>query len=222
MPEDNPIVPAPRGDLTTTGGSNPILDKMVKDALELAKASTELSDDARVVFKCPNLEKVVREALDKPEGEITRGDLQGLEKLEYHGWDDDKVSDLSGLEHALNLTELMLVGNHITDLSSLQGLTNLTHLSLNRNLIPDLSPLQGLTNLAKLDLYNNQLTNISPLQGLTNLRHLTLHQNQITDLSPLQELTNLTTLWLTDNQISQSQKDDLQRSLPNCYIYARG
>jgi hypothetical protein len=76
MPEDNPIVPAPRGDLTTSGGSNPILDKMVRDALELAKASTELAEpntelaeDVRVEFKCPNLEKAVRKALEKPEGE---------------------------------------------------------------------------------------------------------------------------------------------------------
>ena len=58
----------------------------------------------------------------------------------------------------------------------------------------------------------------SPLQGLTNLTWLVLGNNEITDISPLQGLNNLTRLGLGDNPISQSQKDDLQRALPNCRI----
>jgi hypothetical protein len=238
MPEDNPIVPAPRGDLTTSGGSNPILDKMVRDALELAKASTELderktdivetgnelAEDAQVELKCPNMEKAVREALEKPEGEITRGDMLGLDGFSVDTEDledSEKVTDLSGLEHAVNLTDLGLGSNsnQITDISPLQGLTNLTYLGLVDTQISDISPLQGLTNLTYLGLEGNQITDISPLQGLTNLTELFLFGNQITDLSPLQELTNLTNLYLESNQIHQSQQDDLQRALPNCKIY---
>jgi hypothetical protein len=226
--EDHSIAPVGRNDLTPSGGSNPILDKMVRDALELAKASTELaepntelSDDARVEFKCPNLEKAVREALGQPEGDLTRADMLGLEKLEYDAEeeeDNEKVTDLSGLEHAVNLMKLWLSDNPITDISPLQGLTNLTELTLWDNQITDISPLQGLTNLTELDLANNEITDISPLQGLTNLTKLWLDDNDISDLSPLQGLTNLTKLNLARNQISQSQKDDLRKALPNCKI----
>jgi len=80
------------------------------------------------------------------------------------------------------------------------------------------SPLQGLTNLTWLVLGNNEITDISPLQGLNNLRDLELWGSEITDISPLQGLNNLTRLGLGDNPISQSQKDDLQRALPNCRI----
>ena len=58
MSEDNPIVPRKGGELTKIGPKgNPILDTMVRDALQLAKESSELSEEFQVQFKCKNLER---------------------------------------------------------------------------------------------------------------------------------------------------------------------
>ena len=115
---------------------------------------------------------------------------------------DANISNLTGLEHATNLTYLDLFRNSISDLSPLSGLTNLTRLDLEVNSISDLSPLSGLTNLTTLNLGGNSISDLSPLSGLTNLTGLGLASNNISNISPLSGLTNLTYLDLLHNNIS--------------------
>ena len=113
------------------------------------------------------------------------------------------VSDLTGLDHAINLMELHLYDSHsISDISPITGLTNLTSLGLGHNQISDISPIAGLTNLTSLGLAGNRISDISSVAGLTNLTELDLGGNSISDISPLAGLTNLTELDLGDNFIS--------------------
>ena len=134
------------------------------------------------------------------------------------------ISDLTGLEFAINLEELWISRNPISDLSPLAGcinlirlhawdtpisdlspLANLTKLELLHcveGLISDMSPLAGLTNLKYLTLYTQRLSDISPIASLTNLRGIRLTHNDISDLSPLASLINLEMIAIYDNQIS--------------------
>ena len=97
----------------------------------------------------------------------------------------ENITNLTGLEHATNLTELGLGDNSISDISPIAGLTNLTVLDLQENNITDILPLAGLTNLTVLRLDDNSISDISPLAGLTQLRELYLANNSISDLWPL-------------------------------------
>ncbi len=102
----------------------------------------------------PNLESAIRDALEKPEGDITVADMESLTEL----WAGNKgIEDLAGLEYATNLTNLDLNNNEISDISSLSSLTNLIELHLVDNDISDISPLSGLT---KIDFLN-----LDPLQA---------------------------------------------------------
>lgn len=112
------------------------------------------------------------------------------------------ISDLTGLEYAVNLTGLYLFDNNISDITPLAGLTNLTGLYLYDNRISDITPLAGLTNLVGLYIYNNNISDITPLAGLTNLKGLSLFNNNISDITPVAGLTNLTALYIFDNNIS--------------------
>jgi hypothetical protein len=152
-----------------------------------------------VFFPDAELEAVLRGAIGKPTGRIYKSDLEGLTSLSaaYRG-----ITDLTGLEHCINLVTLDLHDNRISDISPLAGLTNLEWLDLSCNRIGDISPLAGLTKLKWLYLYTNQISNISPVANLTSLTYLFIHTNQISDISPLTNLTNLTRLLLSSNQIS--------------------
>ena len=150
------------------------------------------------------LRAAVEAALGKASGApITSAEMAALARLDAQNSD---IRDLTGLELATNLTDLMLSNSSITDLSPLAGLTRLTALSINAGsggtAITDLSPLAGLTNLTKLSLFQRQVTDVSPLAGLTNLRLLNLGANTITDVSPLAGLTNLASLSLWHNMIA--------------------
>ncbi len=152
-----------------------------------------------VTFPDANLEAAIREALNKPTGDITTEDMASLTSLDAR---QREIQDLTGLEHATNLTYLNLYLNQISDISPLASLTNLTDLWLSHNQISDISPLDSLTNLTNLGLWHNQISDISPLVSLTNLTKLDLLHNQISDISALASLTNLTQLHLSANQIS--------------------
>ena len=175
-----------------------------------------------VVFPDPNLEAAVRDALNKPSGDVTCADMQSLTELNAR---NRSIEDLEGLQNAVNLTSLNLAVNNISDLTPLEGLTSLTFLNLfsNDNVndltplrrltnlttlglaltdVDDLTPLQGLTNLEILGLANNRISDITPLQNLTNLTFLDLFENRVSDLTPLQGLVNLTSLDLRNNRIS--------------------
>ena len=114
------------------------------------------------------------------------------------------ISDLTGLEHATNLTELELYRNEVSDLTPLSGLTSLTTLKLSRNAIVDVGPLSGLTNLLDLHLNDNAVEDVTPLAALTNLMALRLRNNGLEDVTPLAALENLRILWIEGNPLSAS------------------
>ena len=169
------------------------------------------AQSARTVeFPSHCLELAVREALDRPLGEITYGDLEQVERLalvgnevledpsSYSYYMNDMtgdtsrgdVSDLSLLASMPNLEEVWLCRQQITDLSPLEGLP-LTTLVLCDNYIEDLSPLSSLTGLTTLWLGGNTPSDLTPLAGLTMLRNLNLDGAGSDQLTPLNSLAPL-------------------------------
>ena len=148
-----------------------------------------------------NLRAAIEAALGKASGAtITAAEMEALTRLTAR---DAGVSDITGLEHATNLTYLDLsYNNAITDLSALSSLIKIQYLGLEKNNITDISELSGLTNLTHLLLSYNAITDVSALSGLTDLRMLLLQGNNITDVSALSGLINLTLLDLAQNNIT--------------------
>jgi hypothetical protein len=87
------------------------------------------------------------------------------------------ISDLTGLEYALNLTYLRLSYTEITDLSPISDLENIEYLRFNNTAITDISPLSNFTNLTYFNANTvTGLTDISPLAGNTGLRTAILRE----------------------------------------------
>ena len=165
--------------------------------------SIQLTATAQTVaIPDPILREYIEEVLGKAPGTpITVTEMATLTSIEIQ---EQKrgINDLTGLDHAINLTELHLYDSHsISDISPIAGLTNLTSLGLGHNQISDISPIAGLTNLISLGLAGNRISDISPIAGLTNLTILLLQDNSISDISAVSGLTNLTILLLQDNSI---------------------
>ena len=110
----------------------------------------------------------------------TPADMLGLTDLE--AWEIG-ITDLTGLEYALNLVDLGLGYNAIADISPLSALTNLQSLFLEGNLIQDISPLSGLENLNYVYLDYNLISDVFPLTKLSQLSELLLHDNPLSQAS---------------------------------------
>ena len=130
---------------------------------------------------------------------VTRGQMTILTNL----WVPSAlVTDLTGLEFAVNLEELFLSDNAISDISPLAPLENLKEVDLSQNVISDVSVLANLGKLRVLNLSDNIISDVSALAALKNLTGLNLHNNGIRDVSPLANLKNLKGLVLSDNPIT--------------------
>ncbi len=175
-----------------------------------------------------NLAAVVREALDLAPGDaISQLDMLKLRRLEANG---RQITDLTGLEYAVNLKGLHLgdnqisditplaestilegleLYNNISDISSLADMNNLSDLNLDGNSVSDISHLAKLINLHSLGLGENSVSDISPLVGLTHLAFIVLEGNSVSDLSPLVGLTHLAELYLSGNPLSYTSINTL-------------
>jgi hypothetical protein len=100
-----------------------------------------ISDATEIIFPDPNLEQVIRNAIDQPNGPLLYGSIK-----------------------MINLLDVLSSAN-VENLEGMQNLTGLNHLNIVSNQINDISPLAGLINLEYLSLYNCQITDITPLAG---------------------------------------------------------
>jgi Leucine-rich repeat (LRR) protein len=166
---------------------------------ETATTTLPSADTIVVAFPDANLEASIRAVLNKPKGSLYTSDLERIAQLDARGRD---ISDLTGLEHCVNLRWLDLGNNDTSDISPLAGIANLKELYLGDNNISDISPLAGLANLKELYLGDNNISDLSALFGLNNLKWLSLTNNNISDISVLAGLINLEGIHLTNNNIS--------------------
>ena len=132
------------------------------------------------------LRSAIESALGKQPGDaITEGDmaLVGILDASYAG-----ITQLDGLQHAVNLRALYLQGNSISDASSLAGLARMQVLLLHGNDITDID-LTAMTDLRFVDLSYNDLTTID-LSG------------QRTTVGENARDSRLFALWLNNNRLT--------------------
>jgi len=189
----------------------------------------------------PILEKAIRKSLKKPEGKLTKADLEKVTKLDFV---NALLPELpKGLEKLTNLTELDLLNNKLTEfpkglekltwlqlggsanppinMKGLEKLTQLRYLNLEGNQLTELpKELEKLTKLEKLSLKDNQVTDMKELEKLNKLTYLSLYNNKLTEVPKgLEKLTNLTGLDIRSNpDLTKAQIAELQKALPNCNI----
>lgn len=131
--------------------------------------------------------------------------LTGIEyalNLQYLGLEMNGISNIEPLSGLTSIEELYLTGNSITDISALSALTSLRHIELTANQITDISALSGLRSLTVLVLHDNYISDISSLSELTSINRLGLANNNIVDVSPLLGLSNLNHLTIKSNPLS--------------------
>lgn len=183
-------------------------DKAKDNRIEAIKDdSTKNAElDKLIVFKDKRINKLVRDKIKKPKGDIIIRDLLDITELDLH---ENSISDITGLEGLVKLKKLDLSFNEITDISPLEGLISLQELDLDNNKVADISSLKELINLERLEIGiadlgypgRNLVSDLKPIEGLSKLKHLRLSGNQITDINALKNLFNLQSLDLTSNQI---------------------
>ncbi len=155
--------------------------------------------DTAVDFPDAALQAIIRQAINKPAGDIYPSDLQALTVLNAG---NAGITDIHGVEYCTNLQTLNLYQNNISDISPLVGLAKLQGLWLYMNQISSISPLAGLSSLTGVYLCYNQISDISPLANLKNLQVLYCSYNQLNDISIVAGLPDLNMINFSGNNLT--------------------
>jgi internalin A len=147
-------------------------------------------DNAKLkTFSDKEIEKVIRVAIGKPEGELTEVDYLKVGRIDLH---DRKINDISMLAKCKNLSVVRISYNPVfEDISPLKNLRKLRDLDLDSCNLSDLSPLAKLTNLVRLAVPNNNISDITPIADLRKLEELDIVNTRIVDISVLGNISSL-------------------------------
>lgn len=193
-------------------GGNPIEDWSVLSAIYPNLSDSDFSPDqipdgTVIAFDDPVLEAKIREAIGKPEGDVTYGDARSYQGDLYASYSgapgEEKIHSIEALRYFTGIFKFEAFGQDIRDLEPLRDLKNLGILALDGNPVSDLAPIAGLENLMVLQIsYIAEAPDLSPIVGLKNLGTLLARNDRIEDISALAALTNLDALDLSYNNIS--------------------
>ena len=124
-----------------------------------------------------NLLAAINDRLGKGrDAPVTAAELEGITQL----WARARgISNLSGLEHAVNLTDLDLGYNNLSGQIDFKGWTALRSLYLDGNYITRLVDLELMHNLRTLEVRSNRLTSLSLPTGV---QYVEASHNMITTL----------------------------------------
>ena len=160
-------------------------------------------------FREPLIEQAVREALGKPEGELSKEDLSQVTSLHIYGkqiyqyegqfWFRGKY-DYAYL-YDFQQSGLFEQNGGISSLEDVKALPNLTELSVYNQNISDLEPLRG-TKIARLGLAHNPITSLAPLRGNGNIQYLNISCLPLDGLGDVSTLSGLRELNLSDMQVN--------------------
>ena len=173
----------------------------------------------------PLVAKEIRRALKKPEGELTKSDLEKVTKLNF-AVAGVEITDqlLKEVAKCTQLTYLNFNGGQITTegLTEVAKLQKLKTLGLSDTGVTDagLKEVAKCTQLTFLNLLHTKITDagLKEVAKLKQLNDLTLAYNKITGVG-LKELANLTQLrhlWLEGTKVTKEDVVELKKALPNC------
>ena len=132
---------------------------------------------------------------------ISEFDMYNIEDLEI----DDKVSDLRGLESAINLRNLRIADGSISDFSPISSLEKLNSLQISNDLTEnvDYGVLQSIPNLNWLNISIKAPFDMNSLRDMQHLRSLNINATQIYNLPTLNTLAELRNIYISANEIDK-------------------
>lgn len=202
------------------------MKKIIKVAVAFLLAATVISPFKNVqaasndVVNIPdkNLLEGLKNITQRPfadeltEADLAKIDFADISYLDKNSIPPGPISDLTGLEHAVNMTKIHFSYDKMRDLNVLAGLPNLKTIIGVGTELRDIAALGTLPKLESVEIGGNYVTDFTPLLKAPNLKKFSYnsyawtnpnyHQINNEEFKFFVDLPTLETLDLTDNKIT--------------------
>lgn len=195
--------------LTVSSCSNEVKKQESLPQGETAESLLQESDYI-IPWTEPVIERLIRDFLDKPEGDIYASELEFITSVDLYG--DNRLfingKDKDGADFMENREQLAIryyydesLAGTIKTAADFKHFHQLKELGIYGSDITEASGFGEITWLERLWLWNNKLSDVTGLEKLTGVTSLDLSQNDLSDLSPLKTMVNLQELWIWGNPV---------------------
>ncbi|MDH8679451.1 hypothetical protein QE109_14930 [Fusibacter bizertensis] len=189
--------------------SDEVIDDVNKASIEQEETLEDtdmLETDApvieeRITIKDPVLEQMIREQLDKPEGELTTLDMEMLYSININ-YEKNPVNEISGLEYAVNLNDFSFSRGTLKSLNPVVNLQNLFYLNVSYAEISDPIADFDAPALERVGFIETNVAEYDFLKNLTAVSSIIVTDCNLSDIGFMQNWENLTDVYLTYNAIS--------------------
>ncbi len=190
---------------------------------QTSTSSQAVSDDEVVQIKDAELEKIIREKIGKPEGDILVSDMAMVYSININN-EETPVSVLDGLEYAVNLSDFSYRYGQLVSLDPVSGMQQLTYMNISYSTVDqapkqfntpllarisfietnvsDFAFLENATAMTSVNFTRCGATSIEFLANANSLEEVNLSDNQIVDISPLAGKTAMVSLTLHQNEVT--------------------
>lgn len=167
---------------------------------EETQTSVDTSNQEISVVPDVEFQRLIRTTLRLADDAIVTKEV--MENLTSLSIGSSKITDFTGLEYAINVTNIRINGQALDSslFPDLSGLSLLTHIDLDRtesdNVI--IEKLANITSLQSINIQRNpQITDVSVLANLPNLQALNIQFNGVSDFRWVNDAPKLTRLSAT-------------------------
>lgn len=143
-----------------------------------------------ILIKEPLIEEAVRTMLDKPDGILTKQDLEQITQIYIMG-NTIYLSDEDLWAEAEEWEEAACPYGDITSIEDLRIMPNMRKVMIWGQYITDISPLEELSDLQLIDFRQNDISDLSALADKQKLYHIGFNSNPLQDISALDSCPEL-------------------------------
>mgnify|MGYP003835675941 CR=1 FL=1 len=157
---------------------------------------TRFPESEVVAFEDPEVEKTIRAALGRPEGDITAGDMMAITTFNYDPVNDKSatgtITTLADLRYCVNLNTLHVLHQPVTSIECLRELDQIQDVCILGCAVSDISPLAGKERLTDVWISGNPVSDASCVLALPNLREFNASfGTYVTDISAIPATSSL-------------------------------
>lgn len=216
--------------LVSCASSPKVETTMASEAVTEGISEADVADDMTesaapdqvIIIKDENLEQMIRKQIEKPEGDITVGDMEMVYSISIN-FEETPVYEIDGLEHAVNLNDFSFRNGTLKSLNPVSklkymGYLGISYASIEEPILPFETPvldrigfidtnisdfdfLNGVTSAKDVSFVNSEIASIEFMRDWDALEELNLSDNLVSDVSPLEGKTNLRYLSLHKNKV---------------------
>jgi internalin A len=182
------------------------------------KIIEEIDPNQLIEIKDSELERMIRDKVSKPTGDILASDMTELYSININ-YEEYAVKSIEGLEYATELIDLSYrYGEGLESLEPIAYSKTIESLNISYSTVENTAKTFNTPALTRISFIDTNISNCDFLKKSTNIKELTINNSNLESLEFMTDFKDLESLYLDYNNISDITPVENKKKLKNIKI----